>query len=49
MMIKLSGELSGYTAKECWLASDAEYAGFERELQRWQRILAAYYDLYVPE
>ena len=46
ILIKLSGQPRGYIVDKCWVATDEEYAKYEKELKIWQKALYDYYDFY---
>ena len=45
ILIKLTGEPTGYKIEKCWIASTEEYRHFETQLFTWQNALKEYYDL----
>lgn len=47
VLIKLTGKEEGYYIDKCWVASDEEYARFQRSMQKWQQALGDYYDVFL--
>jgi hypothetical protein len=47
VLIKLFGQKEGYYIEKCWVANEKEYADFERRMEEWQQVLAAYYDVFA--
>lgn len=46
LLIRLTGQKSGYAVDRCWEASDSDYAQFQQKMSEWRQALAAYYDVY---
>jgi len=46
ILIKLTGEKSGYLVDKCWIATDEEFTEFEKNLKKWRDSLIDYYDVY---
>jgi len=46
IMIQMKAETKGYYLSKCWIASDAEYAMYQKKLDNWRTALAKFYDVY---
>jgi hypothetical protein len=46
VLIDMTSESNGYYIDNCYIATDEEYAKFQKALSRWYKILEKYFDVY---
>lgn len=46
ILIELSGKTDGYYIRECKIATEKEFADFNKKLISWREVLSNYYDVY---